>query len=703
MPRATLIVDADTSALNRSLGEIPRIAQRAQAATTSAARAGGRERLTADQQFTREHEAISMRLARAKERRAKEETAKLKEEERKRVQADAEFARMHDSIHAQLLRAREQRERAATRAEAAEGRKRVAAERAFNREHDSAHARMVRARVARERQAQREVDQITRERRQAGGRAGEQGAAVLGQTVAGIHAATQAPRQTMAERESALNTSLVQRGTSQSENAADNARIMARLREVRTGVAPEVALQAIAGAQSFANALGGDTRAQRAAGIEATLRDVELAGAIDPTNVSGIVNMGAILRRRVRDPAMQQRILRGAVGTAFEGSVETDQMITSGLPGLLTAISAGTANAASPEERDRLTAEISQDFFAQLQAQAAGGRSVGVSANRTNTVRAALANTVREGRLGLALAEQARTGGPEAQAAFAAAFTKDAQTGEYTMNESVRNTPSNAARFFGAMFNNDASALRNGLGANGLGGPRQLMRDEDVAAIGSYFGMTTGSDGSQVREYDHVEQLKRASLTPEQEATMRATRGGEDRTRLMREQEAAMAASRQPGLATRASDAVASFATAHPVMTALGATVGGTITSALAKAGGAKLVGALGMGPAGIAVGSALGGLALSAYGSAAESSAVGPDGQPRTAGQRAANAGAGTLGTALFPGAALLQIQALRDAARDLATAAASLRNAPPPTITPHDAAHVVSGIRPAGGRIER
>jgi hypothetical protein len=44
-----------------------------------------------------------------------------------------------------------------------------------------------------------------------------------------------------------------------------------------------------------------------------------------------------------------------------------------------------------------------------------------------------------------------------------------------------------------------------------------------------------------------------------------------------------------------------------------------------------------------------------------------------------------------------------LRDAARDLATAAASLRNAPPPTITPHDAAHVVSGIRPAGGRIER
>ena len=173
MPRATLIIDVDTSAITRSLGEIPRIAQRSQAAMTSAVRAGGRQRLTLDQQFTREHEAISVRLARAKERRAKEETDKLKAEERKRVQADGEFARLKDGIHAQLVRAKEQREKAATRVEEAEGRRRLAVDRQFNREKDRAHAAMIRDRQRREREAQRESDRLTRERREQGGRAGE--------------------------------------------------------------------------------------------------------------------------------------------------------------------------------------------------------------------------------------------------------------------------------------------------------------------------------------------------------------------------------------------------------------------------------------------------------------------------------------------------------------------------------------------------
>ena len=106
-------------------------------------------------------------------------------------------------------------------------------------------------------------------------------------------------------------------------------------------------------------------------------------------------------------------------------------------------------------------------------------------------------------------------------------FTKGAD-GQYTMNADVRDTPSNAARFFGTMFNNDAGALRNAMGANGLGGARQLMNVPDVDAIASYFGMTTARNGSQMREYDHVEELKGASLTPAQEAAMRHTRATED-------------------------------------------------------------------------------------------------------------------------------------------------------------------------------
>jgi hypothetical protein len=691
MGRATLILDADVSALRRAMGEIPGITQRAQAVMTSQARRGGRERVAVDDGFAREHESISRRLARAREKAARDAAAKEREEARKTVQADAGFARERDSIHRQLAAARARTAAQETAREAAEGRRRVRNDANFATERDNIHKRLAAARVARERAAQREVDQLTRERRAQGREAGGQVANALGQAATGVHDRTQAARLTAAERTSAINTALVQRGTSQTENAADNAMIHARLREVRTGVSPEIGIAAIASAQTAANALGGDTRAQRRAGIEATLGDVELAGAIDPTNVTGIVNMGAILRRRVSDPAMRQRILRGAVGTALEGSVETDQMVTQGLPGLLQAISSGTANAA-PADRDRITAEIAQDFFAQLQSQAAGGRTVGVSANRTNTVRTALSNAPRQNRLGLALAETARTGTPEQQAAFAAAFTKNA-AGEYAMNADVRDTPSNAARFFGTMFNNDAGALRNAMGANGLGGARQLMNIPDVNAIASYMSMTNVG-GVPMREYDAVERLKRASLSPEQEATMRATRASEDRTRLMREQEAAGADARRPGLLTRASDALTSFATANPITAMLGGSAGAGILGAGAKSLGGWALASMGGGPAALAALAVGAGTGLGLYGDArAAGSGVDAQGNRLSTGERASRGFAAAAAETLFSGAAIIPLF------RELISAVERIGSAPvTATVSPHDAAHAASANPPAG-----
>lgn len=693
MGRATLILDADVSALRRAMGEIPGITQRAQAVMTSQARRGGRERVAVDDGFAREHESISRRLARAREKAARDAAAKEREEARKTVQADAGFARERDSIHRQLAAARARTAAQETSREAAEGRRRVRNDAAFATERDNIHKRLAAARVARERAAQREVDQLTRERRATGREAGGQVVNALGQAATGTHERVQAARLTAAERTSAINTALVQRGTSQTENAADNAMIQARLREVRTGVSPEIGIAAIASAQTAANALGGDTREARRAGIEATLGDVELAGAIDPTNVQGIVSMGAILRRRVNDPAMRQRILRGAVGTALEGSVETDQMVTQGLPGLLAAISSGTANAA-PADRDRITAEIAQDFFAQLQAQAAGGRTVGVAANRTNTVRTALSNVPRQNRMGLALAETARTGTPEQQAAFAAAFTKGAD-GQYTMNADVRDTPSNAARFFGTMFNNDASALRNAMGANGLGGARQLMNAPDVDAIASYLSMTNVG-GVEMREYDAVDRLKRASLTPEQEATMRATRAGEDRTRLMREQEAAAADARRPGFLTRASDALTSFATANPLTAMLGGGVATTGLAAGAKSLGGMALSALGAGPAALAALAVGAGTGLGLYGDAkGAGSGVDAQGHRLSTGERASRGVAATVAESLFSGAAIIPLF------RELISAVERIGSAPvTATVSPHDAAQVASGALPGRRR---
>ena len=82
MPRATLIIDADISALRRTMGEIPGITARAQGVMTGAARRGGRERVGIDRTFEREHESIHMQLARARERQAREATAGEKAEGR---------------------------------------------------------------------------------------------------------------------------------------------------------------------------------------------------------------------------------------------------------------------------------------------------------------------------------------------------------------------------------------------------------------------------------------------------------------------------------------------------------------------------------------------------------------------------------------------------------------------------------------------
>lgn len=716
MPSVTLTILGDATGARRALAET-----RAEYERASTALGGMGRRSAADRRRDEAEEIAGARRqlrvlhdarVRARLARKREDDAAAAQRKRDRHREEAEEIQ---GVRQQLRTLTTERQRAARE------QKRIAdeavrdanrSEQRRTRDAEREERRRTRLAETEARRRRRAVEAIerrqSRSERQAaarGERGGHAAAAVVGTVATDAHGRIQAARQTVAERTSTLNTALVQRGTSQEENARDNATIQARLAESRSGVEVDVALAAIARAQSAANALGGDTRQQREAGIAATLDDVEFAGTVDPQNVEGIVGMGAILRRRVSDPALRRRILRGAVGTSFEGSVETDNMITSALPGLLEAIASGTANVA-PEDRDRVTAEIAQDTFAQLQAQAASGRTVGVAANRTNTVRTALANADRQGRLGLALAEVARTGTAEQQAAFASTFTKDAE-GVYRMNAATRDTPSNAARFFGTMFNNDAGALRNAMGTNGLGGRRQLMNAPDVSAIASYFGLTTGTDGSQVREYDHVEQLKRASLTPEQETMMAQTRAAEDRTRLIREREQALYRERptgRPGLTTRASDAAASFATEHPVLSALGIGAGGMMGRAALGAAGSWVGSALGavatagMAPMAAMASLAAGGTALGLYGSS-ETLRTGrnAEGAQVSTSERALS-GAALLGSGtLFVFAPV--ISAIKELPRQLAEA---LR-AQPPTVTvdPHTEAHAAS--QAAGGRSAR
>lgn len=373
-------------------------------------------------------------------------------------------------------------------------------------------------------------------------------------------------RRTAAQREQAINNALVQltpQGATATEIARTNAFIQ---NEIRTrNLDPDSSIEAINRAQSFANALGGATPEARRAAVTSTLGDIELASRIDPNNTTGLVNFGAMLRSRGVAEPVRQQMLRSAAGISFAGSVETEQALKSGLGGLLRSVSSATANAPA-SQRDAITRDITADFLAQLQTVAASGGTVTTTANRVNTLRTALSNADTQNRLGTALAGRTMT--DEQRAMFGSAFQRG-RDGRYTMSPAFVNSPSESARLFGTLFNNDPTATGNFLGVHGGGGNRQLLNRPEVRLLTSYFGMTQNSRGEAVRQYDLVGELARTTLTPQQEAEMAAVRNAE-----LAATERRRAAERERNVGTqsiwgRMSNSFDEFSSAHPFASAL--------------------------------------------------------------------------------------------------------------------------------------
>lgn len=391
------------------------------------------------------------------------------------------------------------------------------------------------------------------------------------------HGQIQDSRRRVAVRESELNTTLLQTGAGADEMQATQARVRRFSRD--EGLDPERVLGALGVAQSFANALGGATREERGANLEATLRDVQFASIIDPQNIEGLVRVGALTRGRMGDED-RAALLRSFAGISFQGSVETDQMITQGLRGLQEAWSTGTANVTDPAQASRVRLDIARDFAAQVQAAAASGATTTVAANRTNTVPTFLGNTYRQDQIGRALWERRGSFSAEQRAAFDAAFSRD-QSGRFVMDERARGRASDAARFFGVMFNNDAGAVRNFLGTHGGGGARQLMQIPDVRELLTYFAMTVNARGQQVRQYDYVDELMGSTITPEREAELRRVREGEDIRKLSREEQTRdEELAKNTGALRDLSDAIHTFQAEHPVLSTALTTGGGILGGA---------------------------------------------------------------------------------------------------------------------------
>lgn len=440
------------------------------------------------------------------------------------------------------------------------------------------------ATIEREAQARRRAFQ------QAGAEAAGRGFDAVSSATGQLVSEAGGVRRTVAQREQAINNALVQlapQGATATEIARNNDFIQREIR--RRNLDPDTAASALGDAQSFANALGGATPAARRAAISSTLDDVSLAANIDPTNMGGLVKFGAMLRSRGVAEPIRQQMLRSAVGISFAGSVETEQALRGGLGGLLRTVSTMTANAPA-SQRDQITRDVTADFLAQLQTVAASGGTVVTTSNRINTLRNALSNTRTQDRLGQALAGRAMN--DEQRALFGEAFQRGSD-GRYALNQSFVNSPSEAARLFGGLFNNDATAVATFLGTHGGGGPTQLLNRPEAGLLTSYFGSTQDSRGRSVRQYELVNELRRTTLTPDQEAEIARVRQNE-----LANEERRRAAERERNLGTqsifgRVSNAVDEFSAAHPFVSALTLGAVPALGRMAVRAGGGRIGGAI--------------------------------------------------------------------------------------------------------------
>lgn len=613
--RATAAMGADdrARARERRRDEAEEVAQarRELRNMQNARQRAARERRAAEERERRARAQVARQEAAARARFDRQEVASRQRAEREKTREANRESSRRERLARQEAAASQRADRERTRAATAEARKRereAAREAAARRREEEGVTRAYQQQVReRARAAQRELNQRaaasqregTARRRSRVSTAVEAIGATAGaaRSFAGeANGMVQSARRTAAMQETALNTVLIQTGANPEETARMRARIMDRIRSDRLD--PEVVIPALDLAQSSANALRGNNWAERSASIDSTMADVRFASNIDPGNVGGLVRLGALARGQMSEDERRD-LLRASAGIAFQGSVETDEMIRGGLQGLREAWSSATSNISNPAEAGRVRAEIARDFMAQVQSQAASGRTVGVSANRSNTIRTALANDERQDRLGQAYARRVRTMTPEQRAAFEGAFSRD-ERGRYRMSESVRDNASNAARFFGLMHDNDATAFRNFAGAHGGGGNRQLMLTPDVSAITSYFGTTTNAAGQTVRQYDYVNELKRSTITPEREREIDAIRNAEDSRRLQAdENERNRALTENTSAIVRFSNAFESWSARNPLASSAATTFGGAVLGFL---GPRILSGVFGGGGAGAGV-----------------------------------------------------------------------------------------------------
>ena len=394
MPRATLIIDVDTSAVRRAMGEVQSLTRRAQAAMTADTTRGTSER------------------TRAVRREATAETAAVRQVQRDRRAAENAATAVVRAKSAERIATagRESRERTALALAA------VRAATTMEVERTRAHTREEIARTnATRREEQRRTDAVRNGRREQQSRmAGlaRAGAATVYRAGVREHGQIQDARQRSASTDAALAGAVGLAGGDANEAAA-RARQLHAFAEANRLPSADIAEAAAAGQAEF-NVLGqrGQSVQQRDAQFRAFLADYA-EGANTFADPSQHVRLSGMLRSGGFDESTRQSAL-SVIGAATQaGSVEEGDLIRGGMSAMIARMRSARQHGGETMQQAQLR-ELTE-AVTEMEVAKSSGLSARMSGNILRNVGQRLRGTVAQEKLLTNVSQATQTAGLTAE------------------------------------------------------------------------------------------------------------------------------------------------------------------------------------------------------------------------------------------------------------------------------------------------
>lgn len=555
MPRATLIIDVDTSAVQRAMGEVQSLTRRAQAAMTADTARGTSER------------------ARAVRREASADSAAARQVQRDRRAAENAATSGARTQSAERISAanRESRERTAVA---------VAAMRAATTmevERTRAHTREEVARTtATRREEQRRTEAVRAGRREQQSRMAG-GARAVGAAVyragAQEHGQIQDARRRSASTDASLAGAVGLAGGDANEASA-RARQLHAFAEANRLSSADIAEAAAAGQAEF-NVLGsrGQSTQQRDAQFRAFLADYA-EGANTFADPSQHVRLSGMLRSGGFDESTRQSAL-SVIGAATQsGSVEEGDLIRGGMAAMIARMRGARQQGGETMQQAQLR-ELTE-AVTEMEVAKSSGLSARMSGNILRNVGQRLRGTVAQDKLLTNVSQAQATAGltAEQQARLQATlFEADpARTGQMRLRERYQSgvglaEGAAAAGITGQQF-------QNIFAGGGRGNAQGLQRNEQNLLGGLLNRDTEGRTGIEairsMQSAGGITAADRQRLTDVRQGTDAATLAGQEEHGIN---------ARRNNLAAGMSDTAADFIALHPVLTSAAEGLAGLATS----------------------------------------------------------------------------------------------------------------------------